>query len=72
LVAPAGSALILLFFLWQMIAHVELLSGLPAAPSYALAMSVLVAGLLACGYALHLRRRSPLRYAQLSDLVRVQ
>jgi amino acid transporter len=72
LIAPALSAAVLLFFLWQMIVHVELLSGLPAGLSYALAVSILMAGLLASLYAAHLRLRSPQRYAQLSDLVRLQ
>ena len=72
LFAPAASAILLVYFLWQMIVHVELLSGLPSGPSYALAVSVLVAGAIACLYAMHLRRNSPQRYAQLSDLVRLQ
>jgi len=72
LFAPALSAVVLLFFLLQMIVHVELLSGLPAGPSYTLAMSVLIAGLLASLYAMHLRMRSPQRYARLSDLVQLQ
>lgn len=72
LVAPAASALVLLFFLAQMIAHVQLLSALPALPSCALALSVPVAGAIACLYAMHLRRNSPQRYAQLSELVRLQ
>jgi amino acid transporter len=72
LLAPAISALILLFFLWEMIVHVELLSGLSAGLSYAMAMSVLLAGVLASSYAADLRRRSPKRYAQLSDLVRLR
>lgn len=71
-IAPGLSALILTAFLWQMIAHVELLSGLPAGPSYALALTVLVAGVLASFYALRLRSRSPQRYAQLAELVRLQ
>jgi membrane associated rhomboid family serine protease len=71
LLAPAISAVVLLFFLWEMIAHVQLLSGLPAGLSYAMAVSVLLAGVLASFYAADLRRRSPKRYAQLSDLVRL-
>lgn len=71
LFAPAISAVVLLFFLWEMIIHVELLSGLSAALSYSLALSVLLAGFLASCYATDLRRRSPTRYAQLSDLVRL-
>lgn len=72
MIAPALSALVLTGFLWQMIVHIELLSGLPAAPSYTLALTVLVAGLLASFYALHLRRISPQRYARLAELVRLQ
>jgi amino acid transporter len=72
LVAPAFSAILLLFFLWEMIVHVELLSGLSAGLSYAMAVSVLLAGVLASSYAVDLRRRSPKRYAQLSDLVRLR
>ena len=72
LLAPVISAAVLTFFLWQMITHVQLLSGLPPGPSYALAFSVLAAGLLAAIYALHLRFRSPQRFAQLSSLVRLQ
>jgi amino acid transporter len=71
LFAPAVSAVVLLFFLWEMIVHVQLLSGLSAGLSYAMAMSVLLAGVLASFYAADLRRRSPKRYAQLSDLVRL-
>lgn len=72
LFAPVISAAVLTFFLWQMITHVQLLSGLPAGPSYALAFSVLAAGFLASIYAFHLRFRSPQRFAQLSSLVRLQ
>jgi amino acid transporter len=70
--APAISAIVLLFFLWEMIVHVDLLSGLSAGLSYAMAMSVLLAGVLASSYAADLRRRSPKRYAQLSDLVHLR
>ncbi|MCT7317339.1 APC family permease [Ralstonia sp. CHL-2022] len=69
LVAPAVSAAVLLFLLWEMIAHVELLSGLSAVLSYGMAMSVLLAGVIASFYAADLRRRSPKRYAELSELV---
>ncbi|MFV0678503.1 hypothetical protein ACLIWX_35835 [Variovorax sp. tm] len=72
LLAPVFSAAVLMFFLWQMITHVQLLSGLPAGPNYALAFSVLAAGLVAAVYALYLRFRSPQRFAQLSSLVRLQ
>ena len=71
LFAPVISAAVLSFFLWQMITHVQLLSGLSAGPSYALAFSVLAAGFLASTFALHLRLRSPQRFARLSSLVRL-
>jgi len=71
-VAPSTSAVILLSFLWQMIAHIEVLSGLSALPSYILALSVLAAGILASLYTLYLRRKSPRRYAELADFVNVQ
>lgn len=70
--APVVSTFILLFFLWQMINHVQLLSGLSSEVSYFLAFSVLITGGLASFYALHLRRRAPLRFAQLSELVKQQ
>ncbi|WP_232284909.1 APC family permease [Herbaspirillum seropedicae] len=72
LVAPVCSAVVLLYFLWQMIAHVQLLSGLPSVPSYLLAVSILIAGGLASFYACRLRRSSPDVFARLSELVKQQ
>lgn len=68
-VAPALSAIVLVYFLAQMIVHVQLLSGQPALLSYTLALSVLVAGCTVSAYAVYLRYHAPHRFEQLSEFV---
>ncbi len=67
--APTLSAIILIYFLLQMILHVELLSGQPALPSYTLALSVVLVGCAVSAYAVYLRHSSPHRFEQLSAFV---
>lgn len=68
-VCPAISAVAMGYFIYQMILHVDLLSGRTDLATYALALSVLAVGIVGAGYALYLKRFHKAKFAALSDAV---
>lgn len=68
---PAVATGLLLFLLYQMIVHIDLLVGSDGPGAYLLAASVLVVGGFAAIYAGYIRRSQPQRYKALSAAIEV-